>query len=217
MTEVLRAAPTVAVALPAAQRSANRSHVALLSVWLASVLAGMYLMWAYEVTPGHAEPSQLRWPAASAIVPSANRPTLLMFLHPHCPCSRASLTELANVLSEFGGQADARILFFYPPGAGDDWWQTQMYGEALAIPGARVSLDHDNAEARCFGVKTSGHVLLFSKEGLLQFTGGITAARGHVGQNAGRAAIEAILAGRRADIGQSLVFGCPLVSPESGS
>lgn len=216
MTEILLATPSAAKTQLPASLSRKIAIVALLSVWLASVLAGMYLMWRYESTPGSAEATQAYWPTASAIVPATDRPTLLMFLHPHCPCSRASLTELTAILSQRDHSVDARILFNQPPGVGDDWWQTELYGEALAIPGARVSLDPGSTEARCFGVKTSGHALLFSKDGRLEFSGGITAARGHVGQNAGRAALESILRGDQPAIAQSLVFGCPLTSAESG-
>lgn len=216
MTDILLATHSVAGEKTPATLSRRIATIALLSVWLTSVLAGMYLMWRYESTPGHAEATQAFWPAASAIVPATDRPTLLMFLHPHCPCSRASLTELTAILSETNHRVDARILFNQPPGVEDDWWQTELYGEALAIPGARVSLDLGGAEARCFGVETSGHALLFSKDGRLEFSGGITAARGHVGQNAGRAAVESILRGDQPAIAQSLVFGCPLTSSESG-
>lgn len=216
MTDTLLATHSAVGASAPTQPIGQKKLIALLSLWLACVLAGMFLMWRYEATPGPAEPAQDVWPAASAIVPSTDRPTLLLFLHPHCPCSRASLSELATILSEFGNQVDARILFDYPAGVSDDWWQTEMYAQALAIPGARVSLDRDNAEARCFGARTSGHALLFSQDGQLRFEGGITAGRGHVGQNAGRAAIEAILRGEHPEGAKSLVFGCPLLSPDSG-
>lgn len=215
MTDSMPATQSASCVSPHAHLARQKTLILLLAVWLTSVLAGMYLLWRYESTPGPAETALEDWPAASAIVPATDRPTLLLFLHPHCPCSRASLTELTTILSEFGNRVDTRVIFCQPTGVSDDWWQTEMYALALEIPGVRVSLDLDNVEGRCFGAKTSGHALLFSHDGHLLFTGGITVGRGHVGQNAGRAAIESILRGDHAGVAQSLVFGCPLVS--SGS
>jgi hypothetical protein len=48
----------------------------------------------------------------------------------------------------------------------------------------------------------------------LLFAGGITAARGHAGDNAGRSAIETLLAGGRPGYDRTPVFGCPIVVNE---
>jgi hypothetical protein len=52
--------------------------------------------------------------------------------------------------------------------------------------------------------------LLYDTAGRLLFSGGITAARGHSGDNAGREAIVALLAGAPTDRTQTPVFGCKL-------
>ena len=51
--------------------------------------------------------------------------------------------------------------------------------------GWRCVLDPGGAEARRFGVATSGHVLLYDTRGDLIFSGGITPGRGEQGDNAG--------------------------------
>ena len=56
---------------------------------------------------------------------------------------------------------------------------------------------------------TSGHALLFDRDGRLLFRGGITPARGHEGDNFGASAIAARLAGRPARA-EAPVFGCPI-------
>ena len=53
--------------------------------------------------------------------------------------------------------------------------------------------DDDGAEARRFGAETSGQTLLYDEHGALLFSGGITGARGHAGDNAGRASLVALL------------------------
>ena len=48
--------------------------------------------------------------------------------------------------------------------------------------------------------------------GDLLFSGGITFARGHAGDNAGRTAIEACAAGQSPGYRQTPVFGCPIIA-----
>jgi hypothetical protein len=71
-------------------------------------------------------------------------------------------------------------------------------------------LDRDGAESRRFRTETSGHALLYDAGGRLLFSGGITVARGHAGDNAGLGAIEALVAGEPAARRRTLVFGCAL-------
>jgi hypothetical protein len=83
---------------------------------------------------------------------------------------------------------------------------------ARAIPGALVASDLGAREARRFGASASGQVLLYDAAGLLLFEGGITAARGHAGDNAGE---DALVAALRTGIRQEQpapVFGCPLLT-----
>ena len=40
-----------------------------------------------------------RWPPSSQIPLDQTSPTLLLFLHPRCPCSRSSLAELERLLA----------------------------------------------------------------------------------------------------------------------
>jgi len=65
-------------------------------------------------------------------------------------------------------------------------------------------------EARRFGVETSGQTLLYDAGGRLIFSGGITGSRGHAGDNAGEAALVALLTSGQADRRATSVFGCPL-------
>jgi hypothetical protein len=49
------------------------------------------------------------------------------------------------------------------------------------------------------------------------FSGGITASRGHEGDNAGRAAIEQLVRHERADRLSTWVFGCALFAPAASA
>jgi hypothetical protein len=78
------------------------------------------------------------------------------------------------------------------------------------VTGVRPRRDPGGRETDRFGVKTSGQVLLYGPEGALQFQGGITAGRGHEGDNAGRAALRALLTGARPADTETFVFGCSM-------
>ena len=43
--------------------------------------------------------------------------TLVMFVHPRCPCTRASIAELERVVAQSGGTVKPRIVFSLPDGA----------------------------------------------------------------------------------------------------
>jgi len=62
------------------------------------------------------------------------------------------------------------------------------------------------------GAETSGYVLLYDRSGQLRFRGGITAGRGHAGDNAGEDAVVALVTGRPASRQQTPVYGCSLVA-----
>ncbi len=53
--------------------------------------------------------------------------------------------------------------------------------------------DADGREARHFGAATSGQTLLYDERGTLVFSGGITGARAHAGDNVGRQSLVALL------------------------
>jgi hypothetical protein len=183
-------------------------------VWAAVAVLGFWCLAAYETRPGsEADPPQA-WPDRSRFSRDSERPTLLMFLHPHCPCSRASLEELAALLSANSDGLRALVVFCKPEGAPDSWEQSALWRQASGMKGIDVVCDLEDEERCRFGARTSGQVLVFDGRGRLSYSGGITRARGLAGANPGRAAVEAILRGQSPSCRSGPVFGCPLVDPE---
>jgi len=180
-------------------------------LWGAGVVTGTWLLWNHALTPGFAAVPPAAWPAASQLPRPAGRAMLVMFAHPRCPCTRASLRELERLLAHGAGTIDAAIAFVLPPGMDAAWAHTDSWTAAAAIPGLQVVLDRDGTEADRFHATTSGEVLLYDAAGQLAFQGGITAARSHEGDNSGRSAILALAAGQTAPQ-QLPTFGCPLRS-----
>jgi len=184
-------------------------------LWLAAACAGMWWLDRYASTPGVAATAPDRWPAASTLERAAGRATLVVFAHPHCPCSRASVEELARLMAQVPGAAvDTYVLFLLPDGQSDGWERTDLWQNAAAIPGVHVLADHGGRQSAPFGAATSGQTLLYDAAGGLVFNGGITAARGHAGDNGGRTALAEWLTAGRSDRSASAVFGCPLGDAE---
>ena len=189
--------------------------VSSILVWFLVVAAGLSILWGYENSPGAAVAAPARWPAESRIKPTADKATLVMLTHPQCPCTRASIEELDKLMAHCQGRVNAYVVLMKPAGFDDSWVKTDTWRAVLKIPGVSVLIDPDGVEVQRFRAATSGQVLLYSSDGLLLFSGGITASRGHAGDNAGRAVIESLLNLGAADADHSLVFGCPLFSPVS--
>src|SRR5258708_6591833 len=165
------------------------------SLWVPAVAFGINALWKFATTPGHPARPPLVWPASAPIKRSSERATLVMFAHPRCQCSSATLGELAIVMAHAQGRLDADVFFYLPAQEAGTWARTDLWRSASGIPGVRVFEDREASVARSFGAFTSGQTLLYDSRGRLLFQGGITAFRGHSGDNAGRGAIDALVRG----------------------
>jgi hypothetical protein len=179
-------------------------------VWVCAVCAGFAVLWNYGNTPGASAHAPRSWPTASRLRLAGNLPTLVMIAHPHCPCTRASMTELSVLMTRCQGKLAATVLFVKPEGFDEQWEQTDLWHEASRIPGVAVVSDAGGVEAARFGAATSGQTLLYDSKGDLRFSGGITSARAHEGDNDGLSAIQSLVVSADADRSTTPVFGCPL-------
>ena len=164
----------------------------------------------YEREPGVAADAHVHWPRDSRLALDQNRPTLVMLAHPRCTCTRASIAELKEVIARAQERPRTYVVFIKPGSVPDDWEQSDLWRAAAGIPDVTVVRDDDGIEAQRFGAETSGQTFLYAADGHLLFTGGTTGARGHEGDNAGRATIISLLNRERTDPGRSFVFGCSL-------
>jgi hypothetical protein len=193
----------------------------LFTAWIAAIGTGLSALWAYASVAAPSSPVATTWPAQAAVARGNTLPTLVLFAHPKCPCSRASLGELSRVLTHVQGRVETIIVFYRPSTAAPGWERTDLREAAEAIPDARVLSDPDGAAAKAFGVLASGHTLLYGTDGRLLFSGGITAARGHAGDNAGSRSIVSLTLGSGPAVSKTPVFGCFLraidVAPPTAS
>jgi hypothetical protein len=190
---------------------------AAFTLWLGSAGTGLFWLMAYDNTPGAIADAPASWPAESALTRDPAAPTLVMLAHPRCDCTRASLGELEELLARVKVKPRTFVVFIKPGGVGSGWEQSGTWERAQQIPGVTVVRDDDGAEARRFGVHTSGQTLLYDAGGQLLYSGGTTGSRGKSGDNAGRADLVALVDGARRPRATRPVFGCPLFSSTSMS
>src|SRR5579859_333340 len=90
-------------------------------LWLLVVGAGFAVLWRYSATAGAASLAPARWPTGSRIARAADRATLVMFVHPRCACSRASVTDLQRLLARVPDRVQSAIAFVVPDGVEPGW------------------------------------------------------------------------------------------------
>lgn len=183
---------------------------ALVVLWSFVVLSGLAVLWNYESMPGDWLTQPEAWPVASTIDRCESDYTLVMFAHPRCPCTRASIRELEVLMTRVAPRVEAIVMFLSPQGVAHDWHQTDLWRHVAAIPNASPAVDHNGSEAALFGAQVSGHVELFDRLGRRVFSGGITVSRGHEGDNEGRASIESLVLRGEKRHAETFVYGCAL-------
>src|SRR4029079_6256865 len=111
-------------------------------------------------TPGVATRAPASWPTASALVPAQEGHTLVVFAHPRCPCTRATMSELARLLARVSVPR-VYVAFLAPRDAGPDWIRSDLWRSATHVPGVQAVADLDVQEAARFGARTSGATVLY--------------------------------------------------------
>lgn len=187
-------------------------------VWFAMLGVGLFLLSRYKYTPGRAADAPLRWPTASVLERDPARPTLVLFAHPYCPCTKASLEEYDAIVRGAGDAVRAYVVVADLEEAGD---AREMLARVAKMDGVRMHLDSAGAEAARFHARTSGQTVLYDPRGELVFEGGVTSARGHIGDSIGKRRVTELLRpGVRSALGahgaepfETSVYGCALEGP----
>jgi hypothetical protein len=203
-----------AVKTPAGAESVRPKGLTFLVPFLWALVAGclMFGLELYEGRPGPKTPLAASWPGSKQAVSKSEKPTLVMFCHPQCPCTRASLEQLDKLVSANQGKLNVIFYFVQPAGEPDSWVKTDTWDHARRIPDATAYIDLKGQQVHRFGVATSGETILYSPEGKELFRGGVTPSRGHEGGCKAVDAVADYLAGKEMSLRSAPVFGCPLLS-----
>jgi hypothetical protein len=187
-----------------------------LLAWCLAIAAGWLKIESYANHPGDLSEPPPAWPSETQLQRTPERLCLLLFAHPRCPCTRASMSELERFLARNPDSLDACVVFTKPAGEAQGWEQTDLWQRAKRLAGATAFVDEGGVETRRFRAHTSGMAMLYDRQGRLMFCGGLTSARGHEGPSAGLAALQSIVDGVPPAVSRALVFGCPLETPGTG-
>lgn len=184
-------------------------------LWAALICVGGRKLLNYESAPGIPGAAPSEWPAASRIVRPNDKFTLVMLTHPNCPCTRASIAELEILMARLQGKLVGFMVFSKPEASAAEVESSDLWKRASLIPNVSAIYDRDGAETEHFRGRVSGQTMLYDPAGRLVFSGGITSARGHQGDNAG---LDALILRVRDGVqsqGTFPVFGCSLHNPDA--
>ena len=180
--------------------------------WLFVVCIGLWMLFQYENFPGTSGNPPNMWPKNSVVKLSSTLPTLIIFAHPKCPCTRATIDELTQIITKCKDKVKTYVVFYKPHRYLVKWTKSDTWYKASNIPGVVPIIDDGGREIRRFHAYTSGQALLYNTKGELLFSGGITGARGHQGNNSGREAVISLLETGKAHMKETFVFGCPILN-----
>lgn len=184
--------------------------------WIGVLVIGTTISATYENKPGDQGFAPAFAVSNNDVQPaksSKSKFQIIMFVHPKCPCSRASMSELSDLMEKFP-DLTATVFFYKPATAKRGWEKTEIWRKASSIKNITPKIDLDGQKAKTYRIVTSGEVLLYDSSQRLVFSGGITGSRGHVGENISEDTIEKILLKRENIVGKSYnapVFGCRIM------
>src|SRR5688500_13841918 len=94
--------------------------------WLLAVVVGLRVLWGYANRAGETGAAPSDWPATTKLVRGEKGATLVMFVHPMCPCSQASAGELARLMARCEQPLDVKVVAVEPPDAPKAWAQNSL-------------------------------------------------------------------------------------------
>ena len=182
--------------------------VLITSLWIGLSVYGVKRLLDYSSEAGVNGVIPIEWPSQSKIERQKNVPILIMFVHPKCPCTRASLAELKKILAVSKSNLIVTVVFSKAAFSATDWEKDFLWESVKHIEEIQTYVDLENHEAKMFGINTSGQTVLYDENGHLIFHGGITASRGHEGDNLGQITIINYLKNGSLNCTTTKAYGC---------
>lgn len=190
-------------------------YASVVMLWVALVSYGIGALLIYGVKPGEPACAPRILPIGTSGALLKGMPLMMVFLHPHCPCSRTTVEQLPNILIASRGAIECHVVLVIPPDTEPGWENGSLLRLVNSIPGLKVQCDRGGLEAKRFAVATSGQVLFYKGDRTLAFCGGITASRGHAGDSIGLQTIMTLLRDEETKHSHTPVYGCPLLKSET--
>lgn len=179
-------------------------------MWTTLLLTGHLVLFEYEMTASPLANTKRIFPAKSIVQMAKGRQNIILFLHPMCPCSMASVDEFHELMRAGEKDSVGTVVAFMPQEMQSEWALQPVFSSLKRIRNVSIVYDTTGAQADIFGATTSGHVLIYDGRGILQFSGGITASRGHSGDNANFELAKKTILERNPKFVTTPVLGCAL-------
>jgi hypothetical protein len=206
--------PAIPVAAGNSTSRRQKAFISLLTVvyaiWIGLLLIGHTVLFEYELTAGPLSKSKQIFPDRSSIQLTHSRQNLILFLHPACPCSAATVDEFRDLMRQGKKDSVGTVVFFMPREKESEWSVAPIISSVKRIPNVSLLYDADGSQAELFGATTSGHLFLYDGRGILQFSGGITGSRGHTGDNQYFEMAKRTIVCKSPKFVTAPVFGCSL-------
>src|SRR5436305_10790590 len=101
----------------------KKAWVLAVLLWLGVIAAGYSFLLHYSFAAGKTIAAPAAIPPAMAPQGVSRKAQLFLALHPHCPCSRATLRELAKILTRAPAGAEVTVLMYKPNKQSDRWME----------------------------------------------------------------------------------------------
>jgi hypothetical protein len=158
----------------------------------------------------------MHWPDGARHPLSSGNFHIVVFAHPCCPCTRATLQKLDESLTRIPRATSVSVVFVTAGLNAVEALSSPSVAYARRLPGVDVRFDETGEEARRFRATTSGEVFAFDRQGRCLFHGGVTTGRGHLGDSAGQRELERLASGVARETCIAPVFGCALPAAGPG-
>ncbi len=198
------------------QRGLSPKLFVAFALWIAAIVVGINWLMAYSFDGASVELPRHAPVEAQRML--RDEPTLVVFLHPKCPCSLATVENLKRLVSRLDRPPVVYAIYYWPADC-DATWVTEghLFKTFCKFPGVHQELDRDGKLAARWGAQKSGHVIVLLPEGRIGFSGGITDQRGHEGDSVGMLAVQALLLNQSPPVRTAPVFGCKFFSLIDGT
>lgn len=164
----------------------------IISIWVGSIIWSTKAMLIFQFTPGKMGKVFNDFPQKSKLVLDQTLPTLILFLHPKCTCSKASVEEIKIIKSSI--KKEFKLIAVVQTASLKLTDELEKLKEELStLPHSTIVNDSYSFETNLFSVKTSGQIYIYSSFGELIYTGGSTSSRGTSSPSELRRTIASIL------------------------
>ena len=118
--------------------------------WVIVVSAGFGVLWHYSLTAGNITARRFIGRPKARFGAGTCKKRLWFSPIRSAHAARATMEELARIMSRCQNDVEVNVLFSRPAGDMEDMRNTALWDEARRIPGVHVETDWDGVEARRF-------------------------------------------------------------------